>query len=120
MSYVCDLCRMIGILGSVELYTTVEGMKGSVINELSSEQAEDAYNNMCQIFDAIQLFYTTSSLEPVDLKGFFAEKVVLMDKLFGMGWSNRKIYKVSKYMLLEIGQVLRGVSSDLEEMLNIS
>ncbi len=48
---------------------------------------------MYQLFDRIKDYYDDSPLEAVDLNGFFAEQAVLVDRLFSMGWSNKKIYK---------------------------
>lgn len=117
--YISDLSRLLGMICDVELYESVDGISGNIIQVLSQEDVKDCYNSIYHIFNAIKNYYNDYQLESVDLNEFFSEQALMLDSLFVMGWSNRKIYKASKVIIFRITEVLRNVLSDLDEMLNL-
>lgn len=119
VAYMCDLIRLVGILGNVELCEAVNGIEGNFVQILNKEEAEEQHDNMCALFDIVQEIYDEFKFEAVDLKALFKEEAYNINTLHALNLSNRKMYKFCQNIILEIGIYLNRVISDLDEILNL-
>ncbi len=119
LGYMSDLVRLTGMIGNTEVYDAVEGINGNIVQVLERETLYEYNSNIQHLFDVIKNYYSDYSLEIVDLNEFFVKQSELVNGLLFMDWSNRKKYKYSKAIVIEINRILTGVSSDLETMLSL-